>query len=82
MVKLWDVAGALKPSKYLGNTINSHMEYRSEREIKISQIITSLRYSENGQKIITNTGSFSSDVISYVHCDGSTSLEDLWVGDF
>ena len=81
MVKLWDVAGALKPSKYLGNTINSHMEYRSEREIKISQIITSLRYSENGQKIITNTGSFSSDVISYIHCDGSTSLEDLWVGD-
>jgi WD40 repeat protein len=81
-VKVWDVAEALKPSKYLGNTINRHLEYRSKREIKTSQVVTSLRYSGNGQKIVTNSGLFAiNNVISDVHGGGSTSLEDLWVND-
>jgi WD40 repeat protein len=80
-VKLWDVSKALRPSKFFGNTLNSHLKYRSKREIKTSRAVTALKFSVDGRKLVSDIGSFTADGIaqSIQHGCDSTSLDDLWM---
>ncbi|KAH5617544.1 hypothetical protein HBI23_254240 [Parastagonospora nodorum] len=81
-VKLWDVSKALELSRFVGNTVNSYWKSRFQLEIKTSQSVTSVKYSEDGGKIITNIGALLiDDVVSDAHGCGFTSLQELWVGD-
>jgi WD40 repeat protein len=81
-VKLWDVAKALRPSRYLGKSINSHLKYRSKREIKTLHAVTYLKYSGDGRKIVSNVGSLTVDDVALdLHDRRSTSLEHLRISD-
>jgi hypothetical protein len=81
-VKLWDVSKALGPLKFLGNRLNSHLKYRSQRKIKTPQVVTFARYSKDGGKIVTNIGALPvDDVVPDAYGHGSTSLEELWISD-
>ncbi|RAR13366.1 G-protein beta WD 40 repeat-containing protein [Stemphylium lycopersici] len=78
---LWDVGKALRPSKFLGNTLNSHLKCRSKRDIKTSRMVTTLKYSADGRKLVSNVGSFTVGGVAQgiQHGCDSTSLDDLWM---
>jgi WD40 repeat protein len=79
-VKLWRVGKTLRLSNIFENTLNSHLNYRFEREIKTIRVVTSLRYSADGRKIISNAGSLTvDDVASDAHSCSPTPLDELWV---
>ena len=81
-VKLWDVSKALRPSRFLGSSLSSHLKYLSKRKIKTLQVVESLRYSGDGRRIFSNVGSFTVDFIASDPYDrSSTTLEYIRVSD-
>jgi WD40 repeat protein len=80
-VKLWDIGESLRPSKFFGNTLNSYLKYLLKREIKTTQAVTTLKYSVNGRKLVSNVGSLTVDVVglgTQRGC-GSAPLNDLGI---
>ncbi len=55
-IKLWDVAKSLKVSKFLGSTLGSQLGFRTWREIKTSEPVTSLKYCTDSRYLLTNLG--------------------------
>ncbi|KFY03079.1 hypothetical protein V490_00302 [Pseudogymnoascus sp. VKM F-3557] len=80
-IKLWDVAKTLKVSKLLGSTFGSHLKFRAWREIKTSKLVSSLKFSANGQYLVTNLGQIKVEsILANRQSFGFESLENLWVG--
>ncbi|KAF3010020.1 hypothetical protein E8E13_011438 [Curvularia kusanoi] len=82
-VKLWEIRRALRPSKVLGKALSSYLKYRSSREIKTSKVVTALKFSADGQKILSNAGLFTVDsaALSTHHGYSPASSDDLWIDD-
>jgi hypothetical protein len=59
--------------------LNSHLKYRSKRDIKTSRAATTFKYSVYGRKLVSNVGSFIVDGVAQgiQHDCDSTSLDDL-----
>ncbi|KAF3010002.1 hypothetical protein E8E13_011392 [Curvularia kusanoi] len=81
-VRLWDVSRVLRRSKFPGNIFSSHTKATVQREMSSHQVVTNLRYSENGETLITNVGALSIGGTGSNTNDGrSRALKQLWVGD-
>ena len=64
-IKLWDVAESLKVSKFLGNTLGSHLTFRAWRqEIEVLWPVSFLNFSLDGEYLITNLGEIKIENIS------------------
>ncbi|KAM3077982.1 hypothetical protein ACMFMF_004395 [Clarireedia jacksonii] len=55
-IKLWDIAKSMKVSKFLGSTLGSHIKFRSWRKIETSEPVSFLKFSIDGQYLVTNLG--------------------------
>ncbi|KAK7177665.1 Vegetative incompatibility protein HET-E-1-like protein 15 [Paraphaeosphaeria sporulosa] len=80
-IKLWDVARSLKPSKLLGNTIGSRIKFRLWQEIKTLGTIYVLKFSADGQHLVTNIGPITIGSMIADTQSPDFELEDLWVGN-
>ncbi|KAL9095987.1 MAG: hypothetical protein Q9163_006480, partial [Psora crenata] len=64
-IKLWDVAKSLRVSKFLGSTLGSHLKFRAwRREIKILRPVSFLKFSLDGQYLVTNLGEIKIENVS------------------
>ncbi|KFZ18715.1 hypothetical protein V501_01058, partial [Pseudogymnoascus sp. VKM F-4519 (FW-2642)] len=79
-IKLWDVVKSLKVSKFIGSTFGSHVKFRAWREIKTSDIVSSLKFSTNGRYLVTNIGQIKIEGI-LANSQSFESLENIWVGN-
>jgi WD40 repeat protein len=80
-IKLWDIAKALKVSRLLGSAIGSYIKFSACKEHQISGNVTSLKFSKDGQRLVTNLGPVR---IKNVHPGSNRpdcEYEDLWVGN-
>lgn len=78
--KLWDVAKCLKPSHYLGGTINSRSKFRSWQKIKTSGPSYTLKSSANTRCLVTGINPIETiSAPANTQSTGSESSEALWV---
>ncbi|KAI9761339.1 MAG: hypothetical protein M1840_001963 [Geoglossum simile] len=80
-IKLWDVAKSLKVSRLLGSTIGSSFKFRAWKEIKTSGTVYSLKFSEDGLRLITNLGPIKIESVLTDSHSPDYELLDLWVGN-
>jgi WD40 repeat protein len=80
IIKLWDVAKVSKVSRLLGSTLGSRLKFRVWQEIKTLQQVNSVKFSTDGQHLVTNLDLIN--IKSPIDIQSSESkLKDLGVRD-
>ncbi|KAJ5088692.1 G-protein beta WD- 40 repeats containing protein [Penicillium angulare] len=77
-VELWDIDKSMKASKYLGNSLGSRLTFRSCQEIEVPDLIRTIRFSEDGRYLKTNSGTIDLQV---PFSSEMRSFQDLYVRD-
>ena len=81
-IKLWDVAKSLKASRFLGKSIASRFKFQTWQETAVSNVIDNLRFSADGQHLLTNIGPILvKGILTPKQKDNSKSSQYLYVSD-
>jgi WD40 repeat protein len=78
-IKLWNVAEALRPPNFLERKFTRHSKLVFEREIKTTQVVKLMQYSQGGGTIFTNVGVFLVNTAVQVHTYRELCVRGMWL---
>lgn len=81
-IKVWDVASISKASRLLKKFMDNRSKLQAWHEITVSKTINHLKFSADGQHLLTNIGPIPvTSILTPIQKNDSESLQHLYISD-